>query len=115
MKRGEVYWAQLTPRSGPEQTGRRPVLLISHDAFNRTEQWRSLIVIPFSTTRGQARRGSTAIEIPAKLVGLNRTSYALCHQITTLDRDKLGKLIGTLPVSLLRQVEEGVKATLDLD
>ena len=36
MARGEVYWADLVPRSGSEQTGRRPVILVSHDGFNQT-------------------------------------------------------------------------------
>ncbi len=36
MKRGEVYWAELTPRSGSEQQGRRPVVVISHDVFNES-------------------------------------------------------------------------------
>jgi len=41
MKRGDVYWADLAPRSGSEQQGRRPVIVISHDAFNQTQGWRS--------------------------------------------------------------------------
>ena len=47
MKRGEVYWADLAPRSGSEQRGRRPVVVISHDAFNQTPGWRSIIVVHF--------------------------------------------------------------------
>ncbi|MCU1266973.1 MAG: PemK-like protein [Acidobacteria bacterium] len=50
MKRGEVYWADLAPRSGSEQQGRRPVVVISHDAFNQTQNWRSIIVVPLSTS-----------------------------------------------------------------
>jgi mRNA-degrading endonuclease toxin of MazEF toxin-antitoxin module len=45
MKRGEVYWADLVPRSGSEQTGRRPVILVSHDGFNLTYA-RSLELMP---------------------------------------------------------------------
>ncbi|WP_337288077.1 type II toxin-antitoxin system PemK/MazF family toxin [Candidatus Methylomirabilis sp.] len=40
MKRGEVYWASLSPRSGSEQQGTRPVIVVSHDAFNQTPGWR---------------------------------------------------------------------------
>ena len=40
MKRGDVYWADLTPRSGSEQQGRRPVIVVSHDGFNETPGWR---------------------------------------------------------------------------
>ena len=50
MKRGDVYWADLAPRSGSEQQGRRPVIVISHDAFNQTQGWRSIIVVPLSTS-----------------------------------------------------------------
>jgi len=42
MKRGEVHWADLVPRSGSEQTGRRPVIVVSHDAFNQTPAWRTI-------------------------------------------------------------------------
>jgi mRNA interferase MazF len=49
MKRGEVYWALLAPRSGSEQTGRRPVIVVSNDGFNQTPAWRSVIVVPVST------------------------------------------------------------------
>jgi len=45
MKRGAIYRANLVPRSGSEQTGRCPVIILSHDAFNQTARWRSIIVI----------------------------------------------------------------------
>jgi mRNA interferase MazF len=115
MKRGEVHWADLLPRSGSEQTGRRPVIVVSHDGFNQTPQWRSIIVVPISTSPSQSRRGPTVIEIPAGAGGLPRRSIAVCHQITTLDRAKLTKKVGTLPSEILGEVEEGLKAALDLD
>src|ERR1700690_4375403 len=89
VKRGEVYWADLVPRSGSEQTGRRPVILVSHDGFNETPGWRSIIVVPVSTSVAQARRGTTVIELSGGAGGLAKTSYAVCHQVTTLDRTKL--------------------------
>jgi|ERR1051326_2520152 len=115
MRRGEVHWADLVPRSGSEQTGRRPVIVISHDGFNETPGWRSIIVVPISTSGSQARRGLTVIEIPAGTSGLPKTSYALCHQVTTLDRAKLTKRIGTLPTHLLEELDIGLKAAMDLD
>ena len=45
MKRGDVYWAALKPRSSSEQTGRRPVILLSNDGFNSVTSWRSIIVV----------------------------------------------------------------------
>ena len=89
MKRGEVYWADLAPRSGSEQQGRRPVIVISHDAFNQTQGWRSIIVVPLSTSTAQAGRGPSAVLLSQGTAGLGKESVALCHQVTTLDRSKL--------------------------
>ncbi len=115
MRRGDVYWADLVPRSGSEQTGRRPVLVISHDAFNQVETWRSVIVVPISTSAAQAKRGPTVIAIEAGTAGLTRSSVAVCHQVTTLDRAKLTRKIGTLPPDVLSQIEVGIKAAIDVD
>lgn len=115
MNRGEVYWADLVPRSGSEQTGRRPVIVVSHDGFNQTPGWRSIIVVPISSSASQARRGPTVIEVPAGAGGLPKTSFALCHQVTPLDRAKLSKRIGTLPAEVLRELQLGLKAAMDLD
>jgi mRNA interferase MazF len=114
MKRGEVWWADLLPRSGSGQRGRRPVVIVSHDAFNQTEGWRSIIVVPLSTSVAQARRGPTAPSLPGGSAGLPRSSVALCHQVTTLDRSKLTKAIGTLPAEAVQLIENGLKAALCL-
>ena len=115
MKRGEVYWADLVPRSGSEQTGRRPVILVSHDGFNQTPAWRSIIVVPISTSGSQGKRGPTVVELPGGSAGLPKASLAVCHQVTTLDRAKLTRKVGTLPSELLREVEAALKAAMDLD
>jgi mRNA interferase MazF len=115
MKRGEVYWADLVPRSGSEQTGRRPVVLVSHDGFNQTPTWKSIIVVPISTSASQGKRGPTVVELPAGSAGLPKTSFAVCHQVTTLDRAKLTRKVGTLQPDSLREVEGALKAAMDLD
>jgi mRNA interferase MazF len=114
MKRGEIWQAQLFPRSGSEQRGNRPVLIISHDAFNQAPGWRSIIVIPISTSKAQAGRGPTAVFFPSGSGGLKKDSVALCHQVTTLDRAKLAEHLGTLSPHLLSQVENGLKAAVDV-
>jgi mRNA interferase MazF len=86
MKRDDVYWADLVPRSGSEQKGRRPVIVISHDGFNQTQGWRSIIVVPLSTSVAQAGRGPSAVLLSPGPAGLSKDSIALCHQVTTLDR-----------------------------
>jgi mRNA interferase MazF len=115
MKRGEIYWAELAPRSGSEQRGRRPVVVVSHDSFNRVPAWRSVVVVPVSTSAAQVRRGPTAIDLPAGSGGLAQESVALCHQVTTLDRQKLHKTIGTLAPALLTQIGRGLRAALNLE
>ena len=115
MNRGEVYWADLVPRSGSEQSGRRRVILVSHDGFNQTPGWRSIVVVPISTSSSQGRRGPTVIELSGGTAGLPKTSFAVCHLVTTRDRAKLTKRLGTLPSESLREVEEGLKAAMDLD
>jgi mRNA interferase MazF len=114
MKRGDVYWANLAPRSGSEQTGRRPVIILSHDAFNQTAGWRSIIVIPVSTSSSQAKRGPTVVSLAAGAAGLPSDCSAICHQITTLDRAKLADHIGQLPPELLAVIEKALLAAVDI-
>ena len=114
MKRGDVYWASLSPRFGSEQQGTRPVIVVSHDAFNQTPGWRSVIVVPVSTSASQARRGPTAVPLPAGAGGLKIAGVALCHQVTTLDRSKLTSRAGALPLVLLSQVGDGLRIAQDL-
>jgi len=114
MKRGDVYIANIAPRSGSEQKGKRPVIIVSHDGFNRTSNWRSIIVVPVSTSAAQSKRGPTAIGLPKGAGGLRKPSIALCHQLTTLDRAKLTQPLGTLSSELLQQVDSGLLAALDL-
>lgn len=114
MKRGDVYWANLSPRSGSEQRGKRPVIVVSHDGFNQSPGWRSVIVVPISTSTAQAKRGPTAILLPEGVAGLKKDSVALCHQVTTLDRTKLTGSMGALSTEWLRQVEQGLKVAMDM-
>lgn len=114
MKRGDIYWAMLSPRSGSEQSGRRPVIILSHDAFNQTPTWRSIVVIPLSTSTAQARRGPTVVVLSAGTAGLPGESYAVCHQITTLDRAKLTDKIGALPPEVLTMVEQALLAAVGI-
>ena len=114
MKRGEVYLAALHPRSGAEIQGERPVLVVSHDSFNRVPGWKSVTVVPLTTSANQARRGPTAVPIPDGAGGLRGAGVAVCHQLTTLGRAKLTRRLGALPVDVLAAVEAGIQTALDL-
>ncbi len=115
MRRGDVFWAQLAPRSGSEQSGRRPVIVVSHDGFNEVTAWRSVIVVPLSTSDAQARRGPTAVPLAAGTGGIDKASVVLCHQVTTLDRMKPTERIGFLSAEVLARVEDGLRVALDLE
>jgi mRNA interferase MazF len=75
----------------------------------------SIIVVPISSSASQAKRGPSVVGIPAGAAGLPKASVAVCHQVTTLDRAKLTKRIGFLPGELLREVDSGLRAAMDLD
>ena len=115
MTRGEVYWADLAPRSGSEQRGRRPVIVVSRDAFNQARGWQSLLVVPLSTASAQAARGPTTVPLAPGSAGLRRPCYAVCHQVTTLDRAKLGPRVGALSRESLARIDSGLRVALDLD
>jgi len=114
VKRGDVYLATLTPRSGSEQSGMRPVVIVSNDGFNTASGWRSIIVVPCSTSGNQVARGPSVVLLPKGAGGLPRPSVALCHQVTTLDRAKLTRRYGSLSSEDLHAVEEGLKAAMDM-
>jgi len=114
VRRGDLYWAELKPRSGSEQQGRRPVIVLSHDGFNESPAWKSIIVIPCTTSAAQSRRGPTVVPLARGTGGLPEDCAAICHQITTLDRSKLTQRIGALPEPVLQAVEMGIRAAIDL-
>jgi len=114
LKRGEVYWADLAPRSGSEQQGRRPVIIVSNDELNQIPNWKSIIVVPLSTSAIQRRRGPSAILLHQGAAGLTRQCVALCHQLTTLDRSKFSRRIGRLNSVELDRLNDGLRATLEL-
>lgn len=114
LRRGEVYWAELRPRSGSEQSGRRPVVVVSHQVFNDAPAWRSVIVVPCSTSDAQRRRAATVVSLPRRTGGLPSSCVALCHQVTTLDRAKLKERLGILPEEHLRAIGLGLVTALQL-
>lgn len=114
MRRGDIFIADLTPRSGSEQSGVRPVIVVSHDGFNEEPNWRTIIVVPLSTSINQARRELTSIPLFAGEGGLPHDSVALCHQVTTLDKAKVREKLGSLSQSEMIEIETGLKESMRL-
>jgi|CXWL01.1.fsa_nt_gi mRNA interferase MazF len=115
MKRGDIYWGQLAPRSGSEQSGIRPVLIISSDAFNLVHGWQSVNIIPLSTSTQDQFRNPSTVFFPTGTAGLDCGSWLLCFQVTTLDRSKLGQYVGSLSLEGMKLVDRALKNALQLD
>lgn len=88
---------------------------MSHDGFNEVSSWRSIIVVPVSTSKNQARRSPTVVILSAGTAGLSLESAVLCHQITTLDRAKLEQRLGELTLKDLKRVEDGILKATDIN
>lgn len=99
--RGEIRWADLSPARGREQSGRRPVLILSHDVFNE----RSGTVIAMAiTSRTQKAGFPLTMEIGSK--GLPRRSWVKMSQVRTLAAERIGKLATVLsPEELARAID----------
>jgi len=111
IRRGEVWLADLNPTRRREQTGHRPVLIISADAFNRSPAG-LVIAVPFTTRR---RGIPTHIEVRPPDGGLRDVSFAMCEQLRTLSADRLASHpFGNVPTAVLRAVEDRLRLLLVL-
>ena len=101
--RGEVYWADLSPVTGREQAGRRPVLVISHDVFNE----RSGTVIAMAIT-SQGQRAGFPLTLEVAEPGLPKRSWLKISQVRTLSIVRLGERITALSPELVNQAIDGL-------
>ena len=110
-RRGEVWLADLSPTRGREQTGQRPVLVISADPFNRSAAG-LVIVVPFTT---RIRGIPTHVEVRPPDGGLQDLSFAMCEQLRALAADRLAsRPFGTVSSAVLRTVEDRLRLLLEL-
>ena len=101
--RGEVYWADLNPVRGREQAGIRPVLILSHDLFNR----KSETVIAMAITSQPQKAGfPLTLALPADV--LPKTSWVKISQIRTISVDRLGKKIAVIDSETIAQLIDGL-------
>lgn len=101
--RGEIRWADLNPARGREQTGLRPVLILSHDVFNE----RSGTVIAMAIT-GQAQRAGFPLTLELESRGLPKKSWLKISQIRTLSVERVGKRIGKASFEEIEQAVAGL-------
>lgn len=110
MVRGEIYFMELAPRSGSEQMGRRPGIVVSHNAFSDNERWRSISVVPLTSAARWQQTSPTTVLFRQGECNLPRACAALAHQVTTLDKNKIIEpAIGRLSADRLADVEAALR------
>lgn len=112
VARGEVWWADLGPKQGSAPAWRRPVLVVSADAFNRSRIKTVTVVAITSNLRLAAAPGNVALASGS--AGLDHDSVVNVSQVVTLDKSDLSKRLGMLDGLKLGQVDAGLKLALDV-
>ncbi len=111
VKRGDVYFADLSPVVGSEQGGVRPVLVLQNDIGNR---FSPTVIVAAITAQIQKAKLPTHVEIDAKRYGFERDSVILLEQIRTIDKQRLTDKISHLDEEMMEKVDEALQISLGL-
>ena len=111
VKRGDIYYADLSPVVGSEQGGIRPVLIIQNDVGNR---YSPTVICAAITSRMNKAKLPTHIEIDSRRCQIMKDSVILLEQIRTIDKQRLKDMIGHLDKELMRSVDEAIRVSLAL-
>ena len=111
IKRGVIYWVNLNPARGSEQSGRRPVVVIQNDVGNEVAP--TTIIAPI-TTKSFLKEYPTNVNVPKGSGDLKQDSTILLSQIRTIDKSRLEKKIGELPPSSIKKMDHAIKISLGL-
>ena len=109
VKRGELYYADLSPVVGSEQGGIRPVLVVQNDIGNR---YSPTIIAAAVTSKINKAKLPTHIEISGEGYGLSKDSCILLEQIRTIDKRRLQEKITTLDDDKMKQVNRAILISL---
>ena len=111
VKRGDIYYADLSPVVGSEQGGMRPVLIVQNDKGNKHSP--TVIAAAITSQTGKARL-PTHIELDAQSVGLSRDSVILLEQIRTIDKSRLRERMGKLDDTTMTKVDNAIAVSFGL-
>ncbi|MGI5839197.1 MAG: type II toxin-antitoxin system PemK/MazF family toxin [bacterium] len=111
VKRGDIYYADLSPVFGSEQGGRRPVLVIQNDIGNR---FSPTVIVAAITSQIEKARLPTHVEILAATSGLERNSVILLEQLRTIDKRRLQEKVTQLSAKSMSNVETALCVSLAL-
>ena len=112
VKRGDIYYADLSPVVGSEQGGIRPVLIIQNDTGNRYSP--TVIAAAITSQTGKARL-PTHIDLPVdQSCGLSRNSIILLEQVRTLDKKRLRERMGRVDSAVMEKVDAAIAVSFGL-
>mgnify|MGYP003586305526 CR=1 FL=1 len=111
VKRGDIYYANLSPVVGSEQGGHRPVLIIQNDVGNK---YSPTVIVAAITSQISKAKLPTHIEISSKQVGIEKDSVILLEQLRTLDKRRLKEKVTHLSEDLMEKVDESIRISLGL-
>ena len=111
VKRGDIYYADLSPVVGSEQGGMRPVLIVQNGTGNKHSP--TVIAAAITSQTGKARL-PTHIELDAQSVGLSRDSVILLEQIRTIDKSRLRERMGKLDDTTMTKVDNAIAVSFGL-
>ena len=112
VKRGDIFYADLSPVVGSEQGGMRPVLIIQNDVGNRHSP---TVIAAAITSQINKAKLPTHIELGAKTYGLSRDSVVLLEQIRTIDKKRLKERMGKLDDKLMNRVDNAIAVSFGLN
>ena len=111
VRRGEIYYADLSPVVGSEQGGIRPVLIVQNDVGNRHSP---TVIAAAITSRREKAKLPTHIDVQAATCGLTKDSIVLLEQIRTIDKRRLREKMGTLDADSMSQVNKALSISFGL-
>lgn len=111
IRRGDIYYADLSPVVGSEQGGIRPVLIIQNDIGNRHSP---TVICAAITSRMNKAKLPTHVEIDAKKYQIVKNSVVLLEQVRTIDKQRLKDMVCHLDKELMNKVDEALKISFEL-
>ena len=111
VKRGEIYYADLSPVVGSEQGGIRPVLIVQNDVGNK---YSPTVIAAAITSRTTKNALPTHIFVNASTCGLTRDSIVLLEQMRTLDKRRLRERMGALDAPSMLEIDRAISVSLGL-
>jgi len=112
VKRGDIYYADLSPVVGSEQGGLRPVLIVQNDVGNRHSP---TVIAAAITSQMNKNKLPTHIELNAGRIGLSRDSVVLLEQIRTLDKKRLREKMGHLDAGEMGRINQAISISFGLE